>query len=228
MASGMIGGMTAGAVNGAGMTALAGGNGNDILSGMVQGSVIGGFSGFASGFAHYGTQDILQQVELFRSSNNLINIGKELLGEDPLRNTISYLSASSASTMTANLVAGRPIFQDISNVWKDPGILIPLFADFGPRFSSVRDRIHQKNLLELQENPDITLSQFASTKTELLSNGNLNLESLYSGKIPATISYKVFGRTYYKDISMLNTWYFNSIFIPNYSSIIQLYTTKYK
>jgi len=45
----MLGGMASGGINGAGMTAIMGGNFNDIMSGMTMGAVMGGFGGAFSG-----------------------------------------------------------------------------------------------------------------------------------------------------------------------------------
>jgi hypothetical protein len=49
IAGGMMGGMASGAINGAGMTALAGGSFSDVMGGMTQGAVMGGFAGALSG-----------------------------------------------------------------------------------------------------------------------------------------------------------------------------------
>jgi RHS repeat-associated protein len=49
IAGGMIGGMASGGINGLGMTAIAGGDFNDIMSSMTQGMVMGAFSGALAG-----------------------------------------------------------------------------------------------------------------------------------------------------------------------------------
>jgi RHS repeat-associated protein len=94
---GMVGGMLSGGINGAGMTALAGGSFSDVLGGMVQGAVTGGFAGAAGAAVFQGMNNLLDKTITF-------NIGKTIIEGQPFKvlptNTLSYMAGSTASQMT--------------------------------------------------------------------------------------------------------------------------------
>jgi RHS repeat-associated protein len=160
--SGFIGGMTSGAINGGGMTALSGGSGHDIIGGIVQGAVVGGISGMAGGATFQATNDLLMNAPNWIPNN-----------------TISYLSGSTASRATANLLTGSSFEGFGRDLFLDPGLLIPATMDvvsiIPPLFNNVIDRkiseTGNKNDLEIELNP---------FKTHTDENGNLMTEPNYN------------------------------------------------
>ena len=106
----MAGGMTAGAINGGGMTAIAGGSFSDVMGGMIQGAVVGGFTAAAGFGAFQGTE--------------------RLIGNIPTHNSISYFTAAGASKVTGNLLTGQKPFNNYTDVFKNPGWVLPASMDF--------------------------------------------------------------------------------------------------
>ncbi|MDY0347870.1 MAG: FG-GAP-like repeat-containing protein [Tenuifilaceae bacterium] len=106
----MAGGVVAGGINGAGMTALAGGDFGDIMGGMIQNAVIGGFTAAAGYGAFQGMEG--------------------LIGNIPGHNTVSYFTAASASKVTGNLLTGQKPFNNYSDIYKNPAWLLPATMDF--------------------------------------------------------------------------------------------------
>jgi len=205
MAGGMMTGMTAGAINGAGMTALAGGDFGDVMGGMIQGAVVGGFSGLAGGAAFSGAN--------------------QLLGNIPLHNTLSYMAGSTASQMTANVLTGRNVFEGV-DYGLNPGIIVPLFADVGPRINGVRDRVFKDDYDEINNRPNTKVKERLGrktylTNTELQSNGDLNMNTEIKTSILKTKHITPFGF----DLGKVSWWGVgprvpvSSTFIPNYRQL---------
>lgn len=106
----MAGGVVSGGINGAGMTALAGGDFGDVMGGMIQGAVIGGFTAAVGYGAFQGMES--------------------LIGNIPGHNTVSYFTAASATKVTGNLFTGQKPFNNFSDVYKNPVWLLPATMDF--------------------------------------------------------------------------------------------------
>ena len=215
--AGALSGMVSGAVNGVGMGILGGGNFSDVMSAMSMGIAMGTLTGAAGAAANFGTN--------------------QLIGKVPLHNTISYLAGSGASRITANIISGRGVFDSEQSIFNDPGLILPLFADLGPRFTQVRDNIHKEKLDDLNNDPDIQVKGVVLSKTEIQSNGDLYLESLYHGKKQFELvrhgtklefgPLRLVPTVKRHSFSMPYTWDLNSQFIPNYSGLVQLFTTRY-
>ena len=208
----MVGGMTAGAINGAGMTAIAGGSFSDVMGGMIKGAVVGGFTAAAG----YG---------VFTGAN-------QFLGRFPMHNTLSYLAGSSASHIASNTLSGQNPFSNMGDIFLDPSLLLPLFADLGPRFSSLRNKIHKNALEELRSDPNNNVKGTTLSYTELQSNGDLTLNSLAYGEInsslkisyPKVLSWNPFRLGHGVKVvpyTMPTVWgVHSSTFIPNYQGFI--------
>ena len=216
--AGALSGMVSGAVNGVGMGILGGGNFSDVMGAMSMGIAMGTLTGAAGAAANFGTN--------------------QLIGKVPLHNTISYLAGSGASRITANIISGRGVFDSEQSIFNDPGLILPLFADLGPKFTQVRDNIHKEKLDDLNNDPDIQVKRVVLSKTEIQSNGDLNLESLYHGTQKATIMrpgtqlqirpLRLVPIVRQKTFNLPTGWDITSTFIPNYSGLVQLFTTRYK
>jgi hypothetical protein len=127
----------------------------------------------------------------------------------PMHNTISYLTSSATSQMTSNLLNDRYIFDNIKNVWKDPGILLPLFSDIAPKTSYYKNKIFKNEIETIEKNPKLKVKYVLGAHTELQSNGNLNV--LASG----------FGNnTPFMRFFINKTWPLNSVFINNYQGMV--------
>lgn len=100
---GMIGGMVTGGMNGLGMTAIMGGNIEDMMDGLVKGSIIGGFGGALSG-----------------GVNSLIGDFSGVSGSS-LKNGLYELAHSALKGAATGLAGGVMVAameQDASYLWK--------------------------------------------------------------------------------------------------------------
>jgi hypothetical protein len=211
MEAALVGGMAAGAVNGGGMTAINGGSGVDIMGAMVQGAVVGGMSAVAGYGAFQGADQLLKNF--------------------PMHNILSYLAASSTSLIISNTLSGKKPFVNIGEIFKDPGLLLPIYADIGPRIPALRNYIHKNSLKELNNDNDKHIHGTTMSSTELSMNGDLILNSDAYGiqtihgqakypKItinPFTISHGI--KHFSFNLPWL--WEVKSLFIPNYKGLVR-------
>ena len=161
--AGMISGIASGAISGGGYTALAGGSVLDILGGITHGAVIGGFSGAAGAAAFQGMNNLL---------NKTIQIGSKGTMQ-PYKllhnNTLSYMTGSTASQMTANLARGKNPFKGV-DYGLNLGLLYPLSMDVMRYSNQYNMHVARKHLKNNEEIVSIHRS------TSLLSNGDLSLD----------------------------------------------------
>ncbi len=222
MAGGMMGGISAGAINGGGMTALAGGSFNDVFAGFTQGAVIGGFAGFAGGAAFAGMEKAISSITLESLNPAMKFILNASIGKDPLHNTISYMAGSTASQMTANLLTGNQLFKDV-DFGINPGIIYPLFADIGIRNRKIRSYKLKKEYNSSNGSEFINASP-AAPYTELKDNGDLSMLSYYTTQefAPEVTVQRLFwektipAHSYYKHSN-----YAEPVLFHNYRGLIQ-------
>lgn len=211
--AGMLSGMASGAISNGGFTALAGGNLNDVMGSMIQGTVVGGFSGAAGGAT-------------FKWANNQFD-KMGILKNFMFQNTFSYMLSSTASEMIANIVQGRSPFEDV-DYGMNLGIVVPMFADISLFNKSLKLYLAKKNNTE---NLNFKIKSTWGTMTELQENGDLNMDSgVYGEKEVHTFTrkstifeYLKYGE--YRTIEQHTIWKFwttNGLFIRNYQGIIQV------
>jgi RHS repeat-associated protein len=204
--AGALAGMTSGAINGAGMTALTGGNMSDILEGITMGTVLGGFTGAVGGAVFHGMSQLTPKLI---PKGILIRL---LLDDIPMHNTVNYMVSSAASKMVANLFTGNKAFDKLDDIYKSPAILLPLFADIGPKIKPI---IRYTATRHYESDPNIKVEDVqywpGIPRSRMQPNGDLNL-----------LSY-IYGSNQKQD-----WWMFNGVFIPNYTSYALSIISYYK
>jgi RHS repeat-associated protein len=216
---GMVGGMLSGGINGAGMTALAGGSFSDVLGGMVQGAVTGGFAGAAGAAAFQGMNNLLDKTIAF-------NIGNTIIEGQPFKvlptNTLSYVAGSTASQMAANLVNGRNPFKGV-DYGINLGILFPLTVDaltYSQKFNM--------NMARKRYAKSSDITGIGNSQTTVMPNGDLRLDqNLHIQEyFPDDLTMEVHNRLNRLDLStphplagqprVIIDYWVHSTFIPNY------------
>ena len=211
--SGAVAGIISGGINSGGMTALAGGDFSDIMYSAAHGAVIGGACGAVGGFTNQATNDFLC---------NTYNIGV-IKGYTPI-NTLSYLSGSITSHMTSNIMQGQSPFENFKSVFKDIGILLPLFADYAPRSKEFRLKLLSDEI-EQGESKNVKFKKTRWSYSSLQDNGDMNLNTTLIFKENKT-AFLFKGHLKFKYKSTIRQSV-SKTFIPNYRSIIiNLYLSK--
>lgn len=205
---GAVTGTIAGGINGAGMTALAGGDPEDIMKGMFKGALISGISSAAGAAA-------------FQLTNNFLNDGSIYTRFLP-KNTLSYMASSTASQMTANVLMGNNPFKG-NDFGFNIGLALPLIADG----ITLKSNLDEKYALRMAkkyntENPKYEIYKLRSfpfgVDSQMDDAGNLNLE------VPVRGFNKQYNKfNYWTD----ERWSVNVPLIPNYRTLINILINPY-
>lgn len=177
----VMGGMAAGAIYGAGMTAISGGSFSDVMGGMVQGAVIGGFTAAAG----YGAFQGLDKLSTYTINGRVYHW--------PMHNTISYAGSSIASQMTANVMTGQNPFSNLDKAVLNPGIIAPATVDFlsvaVPLALNTKPGTKLFNKIiknNLPENIDLSIEKLKmyQIETGMLDNENFGIRFEYGVLFP--------------------------------------------
>jgi RHS repeat-associated protein len=214
--AGGMSGLVGGAINGGGMALISGGDAIDVIGGIMQGGCIGAFSGLAGGAVSAGVTQL---------TNKLPGILTRFLAP----NTLSYLGGSVASKSMSNILTGNTIFDDMDDIFKDPGLAIPLYADISCHSEYLRLKFAKKN-----NNTDYEIKRTMKFLSMTYSDDNGNLKMLCGGygekmipeytKYVEKFNFSKLKFTYTPKVvpaHIESKWFFyNDIYIKNYSSLI--------
>ena len=133
------------------------------------------------------------------------------------------MASSTASQMTSNLMTGQGMFDNL-DYGINPGIILPLYADIGSRFSSIRTRLIKEQYVS-EDGSNVTEAWPWVRRTEIQDNGDLVVHTMFETEkwVPDYYKNKFFGGQKlvpaHMETSSFN--YYNPVMVSNYRNIVQ-------